>query len=340
MKSIAVFNNKGGVGKTTLLCNIASFLSVRKQKRVLVVDADPQCNASLYMLNNDEWKSVVDHYDNTSICKIFEPVQNGEGYIDKDNIPCYSSKGFCLDLIVGDTKLSIMEDFLSGDWIAGKSGDSRGLKTTLLMQDFLNKVQNKYDYVFFDIGPSLGAINRVILLSCDFFILPMSSDIFSIKALSNISTALKTWMVGINRGLQDFNEKTGNPFRLDEHEVSLNLKLLGYVYQQYVAKSVGGETRPVMAYEHIVREIPSTIEEKLSNMIGRDITLDELCLGSIPNFNSLIPMSQTANKPVFLLSSSDGIVGAHFSKVREYENTMAGIVSNLLRNIENHDRLA
>ena len=57
----------------------------------------------------------------------------------------------------------------------------------------------------------------------------------------------------------------------------------------------------------------------------------------IPNFNSLIPMSQTANKPVFLLTSSDGIVGAHFSKVREYENVMENIVSNLLHNIEGYD---
>lgn len=337
MKSIAVFNNKGGVGKTTLLCNVASFLSVKKGQRVLVVDADPQCNASLYMLNDDEWGNIVENYDNTSIYKIFEPVQNGEGYISKDNIPYYKSEGFGLDLIVGNTKLSVMEDFLSSDWIYGKGGDLRGLKTTLLIKDFLNKIQDKYDYVFFDVGPSLGAINRVVLLSCDFFILPMSSDIFSIKALNNISTALKAWITGINRGLQDYKEKTGAAFRIDEFDVSSNIKLLGYIYQQYIAKSVGGITRPVMAYERIVREMPSKIREELVNMINTNITLEELCLGSIPNFNSLIPMSQTANKPVFLLSSSDGIVGAHFSKVREYENVMNGIVSNLLRNIEKND---
>lgn len=335
MKSIAVFNNKGGVGKTTLLCNVASFLSVRKGKRVLVVDADPQCNASLYMLNNDEWVSVLKDYDNLSIYKIFEPVQNGEGYIKEDSIPYYKSNGFGLDLIVGNTKLSIMEDFLSGDWISGRGGDSRGLKTTLLMQDFLDKVQSIYDYVFFDVGPSLGAINRVVLLACDFYILPMSSDIFSIKALSNISTTLKTWVTGIIRGLQDYNEKMRTPFQLNGSNVSSNLKLLGYIYQQYTAKTTGGVVRPVMAYERIVQDIPSVIEKELVDMISSNITLEELCLGSIPNFNSLIPMSQTANKPVFLLNNSDGIVGAHFSKVKEYEQVMENIVSNLLRNIEN-----
>lgn len=337
MKSIAVFNNKGGVGKTTLLCNVASFLSVRKEKRVLVVDADPQCNASLYMLNENEWCDVLSDYDNTSVYKIFEPVEDGEGYIKKGDIPNYSSDGFCLDLIVGDTRLSIMEDFLSGDWISGKAGESRGLKTTFLIKDFLDKVRDKYDYVFFDVGPSLGAINRVVLLACDFFILPMSSDIFSIQALNNISTALRTWVNGINRGLQEYHEREGTSFRLGGFDVSSNLKLLGYIYQQYTAKSVNGVTRPVMAYEHILQDIPSTIEKELSNMVNNNITIDELCLGSIPNFNSLIPMSQTANKPVFLLNSTDGIVGAHFSKVREYECVMDRIVSNLLQNIERYD---
>lgn len=337
MKSISVFNNKGGVGKTTLLCNVASFLSVKKGMRVLVVDADPQCNASLYMLNDNEWADVLYDYDNTSIYKIFEPVQDGEGYIRKEDIPHYPSNGFGVDLIVGDTKLSLMEDFLSGDWMSGKTGDSRGLKTTFLIHDFLKKIEDKYDFVFFDIGPSLGAINRVVLLACDFFILPMSSDIFSIQALSNISTALKTWVNGISRGLQEYAEREGEPFRLCGSDVSSNLKLLGYIYQQYTAKSIGGVTRPVMAYERILQEVPSTIERELSNMVIPNISIDDLCLGSIPNFNSLIPMSQTANKPVFLLTGSDGIVGAHFSKVREYENVMENIVSNLLHNIERYD---
>ena len=50
MKSIAVFNNKGGVGKTTLLCNIAAMLKDRG-KRILLIDADPQCNATIYLFD-------------------------------------------------------------------------------------------------------------------------------------------------------------------------------------------------------------------------------------------------------------------------------------------------
>ncbi|MGD7102028.1 ParA family protein, partial [Ralstonia pseudosolanacearum] len=50
MKSICVFNNKGGVGKTTLLANLAAYLALDLEMKILVVDADPQCNATAYML--------------------------------------------------------------------------------------------------------------------------------------------------------------------------------------------------------------------------------------------------------------------------------------------------
>jgi cellulose biosynthesis protein BcsQ len=51
MRSITVFNNKGGVGKTTLLCNLASYFAIRLRKKVLIVDADPQCNATTYLFD-------------------------------------------------------------------------------------------------------------------------------------------------------------------------------------------------------------------------------------------------------------------------------------------------
>ncbi|MDO5425483.1 MAG: ParA family protein, partial [Eubacteriales bacterium] len=58
MKAISIFNNKGGVGKTTLLCNLAAYMQKRLGKKVLVIDADPQCNTTTYVLDEEQFINV------------------------------------------------------------------------------------------------------------------------------------------------------------------------------------------------------------------------------------------------------------------------------------------
>lgn len=60
MKSVAFFTNKGGVGKTTLVCNLAAYLANIKKKKVLLVDADPQTNATQYTFNDDVLEEIYD----------------------------------------------------------------------------------------------------------------------------------------------------------------------------------------------------------------------------------------------------------------------------------------
>ena len=164
MRAISVFNNKGGVGKTTLLCNLASCLSKERNKRVLVVDADPQCNASIYLFGIEEITRELEGNNPQTINRIFDPVQEGRGFIDKKEIPIKKSQGFGVDAILGDTSLSTLEDFLSSDWLDGKRGEERGLRTTLVLYDMLQKLKNDYDYVFFDrfcftFGGSSGVVH-------------------------------------------------------------------------------------------------------------------------------------------------------------------------------------
>lgn len=340
MKAIAVFNNKGGVGKTTLLCNLASYLKIHEKKRVLIIDADPQCNASIYLMKPDQINSIYTSNGPNTIYNVIYPLRKGKDYIKKTDIPISHSEGFGIDVILGDTRFAVTEDFLSADWLSGKAGDPRGLKTTFIFKDLLSKLKDSYDYVFFDIGPSLGAINRVVLLACDYFVIPMSSDIFSLKAVDNISESLLEWKKGIERGLSDYEANEKEKFIINDCEVIMSLRFLGYVNQQYTAKKKEGIIRPVKAYDNIIRRMPLTISQKLKEFYPQSLNSSELLIGEIPTLNSLIPLSQSANKPIFGLMGSDGVVGAHFKKVQDFEAVIKRIANNIINNITVYDKMA
>jgi hypothetical protein len=174
-------------------------------------------------------------------------------------------------------------------------------------------------------------------MACDYFIMPMSSDVFCIKAIDNIAISLKAWVDSLSKGLVEYEESENEEFKLGEKVVRPNLRFLGYVNQQYTAKTQGGVVRPVKAYDKIIKQIPSRINQKLKNFYPQKFKTDNLMLGNIPNFNSLIPLSQLSNKPIFKLSGQDGVVGAHFSKVKEYEEVIKAISQNILKNIKAYD---
>jgi len=327
MISIAMFNNKGGVGKTTLTCNLCAYLAAMG-KKVLLVDADAQCNSTINCLSEDAFVNVYYDKEGFTVYDIIKPVKQGVGYVV--DIKPYRISNYNIDIIPGDPRFSIFEDTLSFDWSPASSGDERGIRTTMVFKNLVSRLTN-YDYVFFDLGPSLGAINRAVLLACDFFITPMSSDIFSVLAVENIGTVLKDWKSEFRIG---FERCKDTAFKSMFEPLS-DIKFIGYVTQQYTAKkNKDGDIRPVQAFERILKEVPDLIEEELIHKINGDSLSIDYKLGEIPNFSSLIPMSQVAHKPVFSLTSSDGIVGAHFAKVKEFKDTISRISENLLINLE------
>jgi cellulose biosynthesis protein BcsQ len=328
MRSIAFFNNKGGVGKTTLLCNVAALLALEKDKKVLVVDADPQCNATQLMLSEDKVFAIYDSQKSFTIHSIIHPLSIGKGY--SSTLEPIFIEDYGVDLIVGDPRLALKEDLLSKDWQDAIAGDIRGLRTSFLFSQFLSRCE-EYDLVLFDMGPSLGSINRAVLLACDFFVSPMSIDIFSLRAIENISTALLEWKKKLSHGISQVDPGLKSDVPAGS---TFDIKFAGYVAQQYIQKTTGGEKRAVAAYETIMKRIPKSIRihfiEKLQsneNQIAYEI-------GTIPNLYSLIPMSQTAHKPIFSLKAKDGVRGAHFNKVREAEFIFKRVATQLLKNVE------
>lgn len=327
MQSIAFFNNKGGVGKTTLLCNIAAYLALEKNKKVLVVDADPQCNATQLLLDELEVYELYDDNKSFTVHSIVHPLSIGKGYTDAIKPKFISDYG--VDLIPGDPRLALKEDLLSKDWQDAAAGEIRGLRTSFLFSELLTRC-GKYDYVLFDMGPSLGSINRAVLLACDFFVSPMSIDIFSLKAIENISIALLEWRKKLNNGIAQVDSSLAEDI---PHGGAFQIKFAGYVAQQYIQKTRDGEKRAVAAYESIMKKIPRSIKMHFSDKLQSSNSTENYEIGTIPNLYSLIPMSQTAHKPIFALKAKDGVRGAHFNKVRDAADIYENITNRLVENI-------
>lgn len=313
MKSIAFFNNKGGVGKTTLLCNLASYLAKNSDCRVLVIDADPQSNATSYLLPDDQIEAILEAQESDNLFSYYEPVARGLGYPTAPPTSVRSTR-FGVDLIPGNPRFSLREDLLSRDWSDALIGNARGLLTTFAFKHLLHQVSAQYDYLFVDMGPSLGAINRSILLSVDFFLTPMSVDLFSLMAVENILMSLQKWKSDLGLALQLYRQQNDNqPYSVDGQPVTWNARFLGYVMQQYRAKSIAGRRQPVKSFETLLqRFVPELTNLEREFGSGSATSPD---LGRIPSLSSLIPLSQLAHAPIFDLGASDGVVGAHFAAV-------------------------
>nr|WP_205570559.1 AAA family ATPase [Corynebacterium lactis] len=162
MRTLSFFNNKGGVGKTTLSTNVAHYFA-RQGKRVLYVDCDPQCNATQLMLTDDQLEEIYlgsgddERAEHEALAKtvyaVFVPLREGETSIGEDLRPIRSER-FGVDVLPGHPALSNIEDIMSDAWqssLAKKTGDFRRIhwagQLAVAMED-----ANRYDYIFFDVG--------------------------------------------------------------------------------------------------------------------------------------------------------------------------------------------
>lgn len=321
-KSVCFFNNKGGVGKTTLVANLAAELAFNHNKKILLVDADPQCNLTQYLLSDEEYLEEYSKDDPSSVYSVIHPLSIGKGY--KSNLPIRHSKNFKCDIIIGDPRIAMKEDLMSQDWRDARAGGTRGLRTTFVFHDLLEK-SNDYDFVFFDMGPSLGAINRSILLVADYFVLPATIDIFSKWAVKNIGNALTTWQKDLDNGIINAEDPSELPIQNGK-----KLKFLGYVMQQHKERSNGDKSiRIVEAYNTISTNFPKTIKDNLSPLFA-DVNMNPN-LGEIKHLASLAPKSQTTHQPMINVVAK----GSYTTTRKQAREIFNGIAKNFLKNIEN-----
>lgn len=340
MLSVSMFNNKGGVGKTTLTCNIASYFAREMNLRVLVVDCDPQCNATQLIMGEE---FATDFYWNnngkdavTTIRDVLAPIGDGDSHISQSVQPILSSKNrFGVDVLPGHPSFSIIEDRLGAAWHELLGGDIGGIRKTNWNTALVKALQDRYDVVFFDLGPSLGSINRCVLIGCDYFLTPMGADIFSILGIRNIANWIDHW-IGLYQNSIGLCEQR-NPGRLKEYQIAASPAIdhgyLGYTMQQYIAKSKEGNRIPTARYENIIRMVPAVIEESLKNYLKPGVSIEQARLGDVPHLYSLIPLAQSVAAPILALKSSDGMVGSQYRQRDDYETIIRSVCKRISENV-------
>ncbi|WP_411820858.1 AAA family ATPase [Hyphococcus formosus] len=338
MKAVVFFNNKGGVGKTTLACNVVSYISQHFGKRVLLIDGDPQCNATQAFLDDDLCEEIYlsGQSKQKTIYNILQPLEVGEPSISGKVSPAPRSENlYRTDLLPGHPSLSTMEDRLSEAWSKLLAAEIPGFRISNWVEQLLVHYQDDYDLIVFDVGPSLGALNRTIILASDYIVAPFGCDIFSILGINNIATWIQKWKEDYDQSLVIAERKD----RLKNIEkfgcitdTSDKFRLAGYSVQQYVSRKFKEGRRPVKAYDSIMKDIPTVVHDRLSFITPKGMN-DELRLGDIPYVYSLVPLSQSSKTPIHSLASKDGVVGAQFKQVQQYSTLMDAFSKTLLENI-------
>lgn len=308
MKTIVFFNNKGGVGKTTLVYHI-SYMLAELGYKVLAVDLDPQANLTSMFLSESNLENIYDNENNRpTILESIKPLDKGLGDITPATVHNITSN---IGLIAGDLNLSMFEDKLSANWGKCLDRDEAAFRIISSFHRIIDNSSTSFgaDFNIIDVGPNFGAINRATLITADYVVVPMAADLFSLQGLKNLGSRIDLWK----------KEWTDRSIRNPAKDLDLptgNITALGYVVMQHGIK----ESRPVKSYLKWANRIPevfrtSVLKEEVS---PSPITIenDEYCLSLLKHYHSLIPMAMEARKPIFLLKPADGAIGAHLGAVR------------------------
>lgn len=325
---LTFFNNKGGVGKTSLAYHIAWMMSENGQ-RVLVCDLDPQANLTSAFLPEEKldelWNSKPANGEaGQTVFKCVEPLMS-VGDLRPPQVQMISTT---LGLIPGDLALSGFEDMLSGEWPNALGSDNLFRPFRILtafwtlMQEGARQMEATV--IIADVGPNLGAINRSALIATDYVIVPLAADLFSLQGLRNLGPKLRSWRADWAKRLANWDQPQ---FDLPKGE----MKPTGYIVQQHSVRL----DRPVKAYDKWLNRMPfeysKAVEGNGTQAAPAKPDEDPNCLASLKHYRSLVPMAQEARKPIFRLTSADGAIGSHASAVQDARTDFKKLADTIAR---------
>ena len=347
MKTIAFFNNKGGVGKTSLIYHLAWMCS-ELNHRVIVADLDPQANLSSMFLSEKRLVEIWDDKNRKTINEDISPLFKGSGdisskpHIEKIDISertyteklSVSEKPYIekiderIGLLVGDLALSKREDELSTQWHKCLDGDERAFRVTTAFARLISHANEDFDadIVLIDVGPNLGAISRASLIASDHVVIPLALDLFLLQELKNVGPTLKEWRKAWNERLDK------KPEELEFDLPKGSMQSLGYIIMRYPIRL----SHPVKAYARWIEKIPSKYRESVlqeANPEEKTIDTDEHLLVHLKDYSSLMPLAQEAKKPMFMLKPADGVIRAQNKAVIDCYKDFDSIAKKIMQRV-------
>jgi cellulose biosynthesis protein BcsQ len=348
MKTISVFNNKGGVGKTTLTFHLAHALAEMGHK-TLLVDLDPQCNLTILCMDEEQLHQIwseedvfVDDFQAArdrcapmnfqkivsqprSVHFLLKPTEDGAAEIGK--LPPPYQLATNLDLIPGRLTMHLYEDKIAGRWSDVYQGDPLAIRTVTKPRELAEAYakQNGYEYVIMDTSPSLGTLNKVIISTADGFLIPCMPDMFSLYGVRNIGNALSIWKKQFDSIYHLLSSEKWKAFPTNY------VRLLGFTI--YNAKKYSGEGKPwnlATAHYNYAKEIPDAIKRRIPIAV-RDRLEDPVLSSPVGEMaimhthNTLPSMAQRYHLPMWKVPSCDHLDKADISTIKGnrgiYEDT-------------------
>lgn len=366
MKILSIFNNKGGVGKTTLTYHL-SYALAEQGKKVLMIDMDPQCNLTIYSLSEEfiadiwipedryieDFKSARESDTSKSFQELNQAVRSvhfslkpiEDGTEELKSLPPPASLNSNLHLIPGRLTLHMFEGKVAERFSSVYSGDPLSIRTATSVRSMAEEYTKIYGYdiVIIDTSPSLGALNRNILIQADAFLVPANPDLFSVYGIRNIGSALKLWKRQYDSIFTLLSDAKRHSFSKQF------VKFIGYTL--YNAKRLQGSKSTntlgiAKAHFNYASKIPETILQAIpaEQIIDtKKFPVDKNIGGGsvIHGHNTLPSMAQKYHLPMWMLPGSASLDADDASTIRGnrkiYEATRdayAAFAKDVIRRLE------